>query len=219
MEALIGIIYGSALSRSKAASGNAAASWCLPECLTPKGRGLSQARQAQRRSYSLSGLHFYRADIHKFCDTYNYFFLTISKVDFDFSLPILYISFRQRTMPRKQPPRSYESGENQEVDTSTLRTLAEQLRIIQRDVSTAKTQAAEAKAENSALKRQLQLQAQSSGSISLKSKGNQAQFDANVAVLNELIRALTALEEGHEGEIEEFIRSAIKLINFSKTSR
>ena len=123
-------------------------------------------------------------------------------------------------MPRKQPARQAESGgsgsgETQQVDTRALRTLAEQLRIIQSDVATAKAQAAEAKADNISLRRQLeQHKQQPKGTVLLKSKGNQAQYDANVAVLNDLIRALTALEEGSEEEIETAIRAAIKQINF-----
>jgi hypothetical protein len=118
-------------------------------------------------------------------------------------------------MPRKQPSRGADSGDHNAADNSTLRSLAEQLRLIQRDVASAKSQAAEAKAENSALKRQIELQKQNPvGSFSLKSKGNQAQYDANISILNELIRALTELEEGNEIELENHIRAAIKKINF-----
>ena len=63
-------------------------------------------------------------------------------------------------MPRKQPSRVQEAEVTQQIDTRNLRTLAEQLRIIQNDVATAKSQAAEAKEANAVLKRQLEQQKQ-----------------------------------------------------------
>jgi hypothetical protein len=116
-------------------------------------------------------------------------------------------------MPRKQPSRAQDADSGDEADNRILRTLAQQLRTIQEDVATAKSEAAEAKASNAVLRRQLGKQRLSSGKIVLKSRGNQAQYDANVEILNELIRSLTALEEGEDGEIEESIRTAIKAIN------
>ena len=114
-------------------------------------------------------------------------------------------------MPRKQPPRVEDASAG---DNRAIRTLADQLRLIQNDVATAKAQASEAKALNSVLKLQLDQQKYSgTGNCFLKSKGNQAQYDSNVVVLNELIKALTAFEEGQELEIEAAIRAAIKALN------
>jgi hypothetical protein len=113
-------------------------------------------------------------------------------------------------MPRKQPARTEDESP---VDNYTIRALADQLRIIQSDVASAKAQAAESKAANAVLMRKLDQKYQYTGNCSLKSKGNQAQYDANVQVLNELIKSLTALEEGQEEEIETAIRAAIKSLN------
>jgi hypothetical protein len=116
-----------------------------------------------------------------------------------------------RIMPRKQPCRSEDASAG---DDRALRTLAEQLRIIQRDVASAKEQASEAKALNAVLKLQLDQQKYSAtGNCTLKSKGNQAEYDSNVVVLNELIKSLTALEEDQDAEIEIVIHAAIKALN------
>ena len=51
------------------------------------------------------------------------------------------------------------------------------------------------------------------GNQILKSKGNQAQYDSNVSVINDLAKSLTAFEENRPADLESSIRSGIISLN------
>jgi hypothetical protein len=107
------------------------------------------------------------------------------------------------------------------VDTRTLQTLAEQLRMVSEgllqtraEARAAKVAAQQAKASNVALQKQLNTQnAVIPGNNEFRSRGNAAQYSANASVITDLARALTALEEGESGNVETAIRAGVQSLN------
>jgi hypothetical protein len=129
---------------------------------------------------------------------------------------------KRGVMPRKSPAiQAQEVREPAVVDPRAYDRLSEQLRIIsdgllqtRAEVEDNKRQTAEAKAANASLKAQLEAQKSTkAGTQIMSSRGNQAQYDANVSVINDLARSLTAYEEGRQADIETCIRSGLVALN------
>jgi hypothetical protein len=100
----------------------------------------------------------------------------------------------------------------------TLLELAEKLKTVSAEITAARQEAAEAKtassevkAENSALKLQLDCQKDKKlGGFRFKHIGNELNFTANLDVIAIITAALSALETGRVHEVEAKLREAIK---------
>ena len=114
-------------------------------------------------------------------------------------------------MPKRSASKCADDSDNESNVTDTLdeqlRLLAAGLLRTQAEVESVKAAAEEAKASNASLRNQLEKQKNLTTSRhEFKSKGNQAQFDVNYVGINDLIQALTALEEGVPAEVDTSIR-------------
>jgi hypothetical protein len=106
------------------------------------------------------------------------------------------------------------------IDTSILNSLAEQLRSVsdtlvrtQNEVAEAKASAAEAKITSSAIKLQVEAtKKHKRAAYQFGTKGNEIQFNNNVDIVNDLTKALTALELGIPEEVHNYVRLAISAL-------
>ena len=121
-------------------------------------------------------------------------------------------------MPKRQDEGAGTSKVNGAIiDISTLGILAEQLRevsdrliITQSEVAEAKATAAESKVSTTALRVQVDSRKkQKTSAFQFSTKGNEIQFNTNVDIINDLTRALTALELGIPDEVNEHVKCAL----------
>jgi hypothetical protein len=105
-----------------------------------------------------------------------------------------------------------DAGQNDGLQNlaAQLKLLTDGLLVTQAEAAQARVEASEAKAANVALALQMNRQRDlRAGHFQFRSKGNKAQFDSNVGVINELIKASTSLENGQPEDVEKFVREGI----------
>jgi hypothetical protein len=115
-------------------------------------------------------------------------------------------------MPRRLglPVQGADQNDGLQNLAAQLKLLTDGLMVTQAEAAQARVEASEAKAANVALALQINRQRDlRTGHFQFRSKGNKAQFDSNVSVINELIKASTSLENGNPDEVEKFMREGI----------